>query len=668
MKRIIIFLMPAVMILTACKDDKVTVNASFTTDKDVYNLTDAVIITNTSTVKNSYIVLNKWEFLGTENYKAVPVPEDIYFEEPGEYLIKLTVYTENSLQATFEKTITVVDNNIPPVADFSWSPTEIKSGEPVQFTDRSTDADGHIVAWEWKFGTTVIHEQNPLFTFAGRGEIVVSLTVTDNGRGKDTKTVTVHVEGDENSFELLWEDSYDTSDAWVWYSSPAVSNDGAYIYVFSAGYHLVAYTKEGEKLWNLDLNLGGVTATGGRNGTLPSKRNPGTTPSVDPADGTIFIGVGHNNVSSTRPNGYLYAVKGGEEGGTIKWTCAPLQQTIQRFYAPVVTEDYVIIGHGGRANAPPAPITNGEANSHLEVYTKADGVQIFGGHVNTGCSGGILALKSGRMVASTAGADPGAGVRLFIPNGTGLWHNASASSNNNNNLGNSGLTARSSQPAAGPNGKIYLLGRTGNATFVSGTPLGTAVVVFYDNVNAHEQGVSTPYPYTWAVPVKGNFPEPLPASEGQLSGMGVAVGEDGVVYAATCKLRGSANSAWITAINPNGTKKWEHEADGNIQGVPAIDNYGNVYYFDWEISKLVMLNRDTGDRLAESQQLGDTFTLAADLIGGGSSPTIAPDGTIYINAIKEGRPTIFAIRGMATGMSDSWSQLGGNHSKTGYVY
>ena len=471
---------------------------------------------------------------------------------------------------------------------------------------------------------------------------------------------------DPYAFELLWEDTYDASDAWVWSSSPAVSKDGEYVYVFSTGFFLVAYTKDGEKMWSKDLNLGGVLATGGRNGSLTSKRNPGTTPSVDPADGTVYIGVGYNNTTTTRPNGYLYAMKGGAEsagGGTIKWTCAPLEQTIQRFYAPVVTEDYVIIAHGGRANAS-APGIITAADSHLEVYSKNDGIQRFAGHVNTGSSGGLLALKSGRIVASTANAS--AGARLFIPNETtGLWNQTSGSSNNNNNLGYGGLFVRSSQPAAGPNGKIYLLGKTGSATFVTGAPTGQTVVVFFENVNAHVQGTATAY--TWAVPVKGAFPD---VSEGDLQGMGLAVGENGVVYAATCKERESTtlNSAWITAITPTGTIKWEHQAEGNIQGVPAIDNLGNVYYFDWEVGKLVMLNSETGDELSQLQ-IGDTFTLAAgSLIGGGSSPTIAPDGTIYVNAMKEGKPAIFAIRGIATGMSDSWSQLGGNHSKTGYMY
>ena len=97
----------------------------------------------------------------------------------------------------------------------------------MQFTDRSTDEDGEVVAWEWKFGTTTSDKQNPEFTFAAQGATEVSLTVTDNKKGRNTKTVTIDVGRGAISLDLLWSYPYDdTKDAYVFGTSPAVSPDG----------------------------------------------------------------------------------------------------------------------------------------------------------------------------------------------------------------------------------------------------------------------------------------------------------------------------------------------------------------------------------------------------------------------------------------------------------
>ena len=83
------------------------------------------------------------------------------------------------------------------------------AGEPVQFSDRSTDEDGEVVAWEWKFGTTTSDKQNPEFTFAAQGPTEVSLTVTDDKKGKNTKTVTIDVGRGTINLDLLWSYPYD---------------------------------------------------------------------------------------------------------------------------------------------------------------------------------------------------------------------------------------------------------------------------------------------------------------------------------------------------------------------------------------------------------------------------------------------------------------------------
>ena len=207
----------ALMGAASCQpDEEVAVHASFTTDKESYDVGDPVVLTNTSTAENALIAICKWELgKGVVSYETTP--ENISYDQAGEYVIKLTVTSDRGAKkSSFEKTILVVDNNIRPVADFSWSPEKVVAGEPVQFTDRSTDEDGEVVAWEWKFGTTTSDKQNPEFTFAAQGPTEVSLTVTDDKKGKNTKTVTIDVGRGTINLDLLWSYPYDdTKDAYV---------------------------------------------------------------------------------------------------------------------------------------------------------------------------------------------------------------------------------------------------------------------------------------------------------------------------------------------------------------------------------------------------------------------------------------------------------------------
>ena len=136
----------------------------------------------------------------------------------------------------------------------------------------------------------------------------------------------------------------------------------------------------------------------------------------------------------------------------------------------------------------------------------------------------------------------------------------------------------------------------------------------------------------------------------------VALGEDGTVYAATQKTGSVA--AHVTAISAQCVKRWEHAADGDINGVPAVDDQGFVYYNDRTTGKLVKLRPEDGSRVAE-------IKLADELR---SSPTISYDGTIYVNGMKDDKPTVFAVKGAAEGCAASWSQQGGNPSKTEYMY
>ncbi len=84
---------------------------------------------------------------------------------------------------------------VPPVAEFSGSPTSGCAPLTVNFTDEST---GEIDSWEWDFGDGSPHSyvQNPSHEYTGGGNFTVSLTVT-NAYGSDTETKTSYIHVDE---------------------------------------------------------------------------------------------------------------------------------------------------------------------------------------------------------------------------------------------------------------------------------------------------------------------------------------------------------------------------------------------------------------------------------------------------------------------------------------
>ena len=79
-----------------------------------------------------------------------------------------------------------VEENQPPAADFSFSPTNPKSGETVHFNaDASTDPDGTIVQYNWDYGDgNTGTGKNPQHVYNVTAETTFSITLTvidDNG-------------------------------------------------------------------------------------------------------------------------------------------------------------------------------------------------------------------------------------------------------------------------------------------------------------------------------------------------------------------------------------------------------------------------------------------------------------------------------------------------------
>lgn len=178
------------------KEPAVEVTASFTTNKDVFQVGEEILIENTSTVKNNILAFCQWEYgdlSGMEKAYGLDL-EGVSFSQPGLYTITLTAYAEQGAgQDTYSRQVLVIDENDIPWADFSC-PAQARVGEEVVFEDRSVDNIGGIKSWRWNIGgiESVIDSPVIVFDTPSTG-VPVTLTVTDAYGASDTVTKTIDI-------------------------------------------------------------------------------------------------------------------------------------------------------------------------------------------------------------------------------------------------------------------------------------------------------------------------------------------------------------------------------------------------------------------------------------------------------------------------------------------
>ena len=633
MKKIvnIFFVAVTLFAVASCQHNrKVSVKADFTTDKTVYELYEDIKVTNVSAATNDIIVACKWEW-GSEHVYGKQLEKPISFDSVGEKEIKLTVTTDTGAQDVCVKTVTVQDTNVRPVADFEWTPTEgIAAGDEVQFTDKSTDADGTIVAWEWKFGANTVTEQNPKYAFPEFGDIEVVLTVTDNQRGKGSVKKIIHVNKSPNSLELVWAKAYDNdSEAYAKFTSPATNADGSVVYAFSSGLHLVAFDANGTQKWSFDANIHNPNPRS-NDGT---KTGSSCTPSVD-KDGTVFLAVAYNEDGGTAENeSGVYAVN---PDGTQKWYF-PWRNAKYINVIPVILDEKIFLAT--KSNPSDDDLWTGKPyKDNGTILNKATGNFDQVVRVKRGSHGGFAATKEETILVHT---DDSYGTRLLWKE-NGEWkHYGTDGGRDKFMLGytGSGTTTLNSQTtymAIDANNRVYILYGVSNG--------GAAVLYCYDlNKYSKTDGI-TP---EWTLD--------LASTTNRYYSFGTVLGPDGTIYVTTRKA--------LTAVNPDGTKKWELAVSNDnysVWGSPAVDNQGYIYFNESEVVSDVQ----TTGKLVKVKPDG---TRASELVLGTSlrtSPTISPDGTIYCTGMKDAKVTLFAVKGSATGPGAGWSQLGGNSRKS----
>ncbi len=113
------------------------------------------------------------------------------YAENATFTVTLTVYDADGAWDNISKEIII--RNIPPVANFTFYPTEAIVGETIYFNDSSYDLDGKIYIWQWNFGDGSIVKggdayKNVSHSYSVNGIFNVTLTVWDNDYANATIT------------------------------------------------------------------------------------------------------------------------------------------------------------------------------------------------------------------------------------------------------------------------------------------------------------------------------------------------------------------------------------------------------------------------------------------------------------------------------------------------
>jgi outer membrane protein assembly factor BamB len=129
------------------------------------------------------------------------------------------------------------------------------------------------------------------------------------------------------------------------------------------------------------------------------------------------------------------------------------------------------------------------------------------------------------------------------------------------------------------------------------------------------------------------------------SNSGVVIGPDGTLY--------TGSMGGLLALNPaDGSTKWTYEAEIQ-ESVPAVDVNGNIYV--GTANGLLLIVSPEGELLKELE-LGD------DVV---NSPTIASDGTVYVEATSNLTIMLYKIVVPESGPADSpWPMKGQNVKNT----
>jgi flagellin-like protein len=169
--------------------------AEFTISPPNPSVGQTITFTDVS-IPGSTGIINLWSWnFGDSATSATQNPTHSY-STPGTKTVTLTVTDSNAKTSIVTHTMSINDN-VSPVADFTFTPIVPAISQSVVFTDTSVAGSGTINQWSWSFGngaspaSSIV--QNPTASYSSEGQKTVSLTITDSNGKTSTTTQTLQV-------------------------------------------------------------------------------------------------------------------------------------------------------------------------------------------------------------------------------------------------------------------------------------------------------------------------------------------------------------------------------------------------------------------------------------------------------------------------------------------
>ena len=167
--------------------------AQFTKNASTIYVGDDVKFTSTSYDSDGTIVAYSWFVDGV--FFSASSQSTLKLNTAGTHTIKLSVQDDDgAISSTTQSINVLVVANQPPVAQFTYSPTNPTTNDNVTFTSSSYDVDGTVVKEEWFVdGVKIAQGHNSVYQFPTAKTYTVLLKVTDNdgATAQTSKTVTV---------------------------------------------------------------------------------------------------------------------------------------------------------------------------------------------------------------------------------------------------------------------------------------------------------------------------------------------------------------------------------------------------------------------------------------------------------------------------------------------
>jgi len=175
------------------------------------------------------------------------------------------------------------EEQLAPVAEFTFSPESLLAGDEVQFTDNSQPGSNDIIEWTWDFGVVEANsdQQNATYVYQEEGDYDVRLFIKDaSGMTAICEKVITVEDKPVTEFEATLDWTFNNGTAVEGYNDAtraAIADDGTIYYVegMGANSQVVAVTDNGTSATKKWAYAAGV--------------NIKNAPSVD-TDGNVYIG------------------------------------------------------------------------------------------------------------------------------------------------------------------------------------------------------------------------------------------------------------------------------------------------------------------------------------------------------------------------------------------